>query len=201
MTLELYGYPVIIGNDLLAFDPNGPLKSYTNSMLGSFTYPRATTPCSILVNNGQVIWNDACRAWAGYPEAVIYRLKDGTFGHGEFKYASELPKNVKWAIGGFGLMDMWNPAGQGFKTINGTDYYNSVVYKTNHNVLGIKNGKVYGVYYKNMTGQQVDAHCKNWMRFDFAIMLDGGGLAAINGTEKFAQINTGSKQGYGIQFI
>lgn len=200
-TLEMYGYPVIIGNDILAFNPNGAIKNYANSMLGSFTYPRATTPCSILVNNRQVVWNDACRAWAGYPEAVIYRLTDGTFGCGEFKYASELPKNVKWAVGGFGLLDLWNPDGQGFKTINGTDYYNTVAYKTYHNVLGLKNGKVYGIMYRAMTAVQVNEHCKKKMRFDHAIMLDGGGLAAINGTESFAQYHTGLKQGYAIQFI
>ena len=37
--------------------------------------------------------------------------------------------------------------------------------------------------------------------FEYAIMLDGGGLAAINGEEKFAKINATAKQGYAIQFI
>lgn len=200
-TLKLYGYPVIIGNDLIAFNPKGSIGGYSNSMLGSFTYPRATTPCSILVNDGKAIWNDACRAWAGYPEAVIYRLKNGKFGWGEFKTAKELPKDVKWAVGGFGLMDMWNPDGQGFKIINGTDFYNTVAYKTYHNVLGLKNGKVYGIMYHAMNAVQVNDHCKKKMRFDHAIMLDGGGLSAINGTEDFAKYHTGIKQGYAIQFI
>ena len=43
--------------------------------------------------------------------------------------------------------------------------------------------------------------CKKNFHFDKAILLDGGGLAAINGTETFAQINTSVKQGYAIQFI
>ena len=201
LTLKIYGMPTIIAKDLITFNPKGTLANYANSMLGSFTYPRATTPCSILVNNGEVIFDQACRAWAGYPEAVIYRLKNGTFGHGEFKYAKDLPKDVDWAIGGFGLMDMWNASGQGFRTIRGSDFYNTVVYQTNHNVLGIKNGMVYGVYYKNMTGSQINTHCKDKMQFDFAILLDGGGLASMNGGESFAKIKTGIKCGYAIQFI
>lgn len=200
VTLEIYGQPTIIGKDLIAFNPKGSISQYSNSMLGSFTYPRATTPCSILVNNGDVIFDQACRAWAGYPEAVIYRLNDGTIGHGEFKYAKDLPKGTKWAIGGFGLLDMWNPSGQGFKKIGSSDFYNTVAYKTDHLVLGVKNGMVYGVYCKNMTAEQVNELCKK-MQFDFAIMLDGGGLAAMNGTENFAKIKAHQKCGYAIQFV
>lgn len=199
-TLEMYNQPVIIGNDLLAFNPKSGLKNYKNSILGSFTHPRATTPCSILVNNGQIIFNDSCRFWAGYPEAVMYKCND-TVSVGEFISAADLPLGTQWAVGGFGLLGLWNPNGQGFKTINGTDFYNSVVYKTNHNVLGYKNGKVFGIYFKNMTAKQIDTMCKDKFKFEFAILLDGGGLAAINGDEKFAQINTQTKQGYAIQFI
>lgn len=196
LTLKLYGHPTIIGNDLLAWSPKAPLKGFANSMLGSFTYPRATTPCSILINNGKVICGSACHAWLGKPESVIYRLKDGTFGIKRVKSSSELPNNVKWAVGGMGLLDMYDPEAEGF-----TGQYADVLRKTNHNVLGIKNGKVYGVYYENMTGQQINAHCKNWMRFDYALLLDGGGLAAMNGTEPWAKINVGCKQGYALQFI
>lgn len=201
ITVAMYGMPVIMARDLVAFNPGGPLKDYANAMLGSFTYPRATKPCSILVNDGKVIFDQACRAWAGYPEAVIYRLNNGAIGHGEYRYAKDLPKGTKWAIGGFGLMDLYNPSGQGFKTIDGSDFYNTVAYRTDHNVLGAKNGILYGVYYKNMTDKEINAHCKEKMRFDFAIMLDGGGLASMNGKESFAKIKTGIKCGYAVQFI
>lgn len=206
VTLEMYGFPTIIAKDLIPFAPNGkPLRNYANSMLGSFTYPRAKTPCSILVSNGDVIWDQSCRYWAGYPEAVIYRLKDGTFGHGEFKLASELPKDVLWAVGAFGLQDMWNPSGQGFKkiTVNGktSDYYTTVAYETYHNVLGVKNGMVYGVLYESMTAPEVDDHCKNRMQFEYAIMLDGGGLGSANFSEPFGKFRTGISCGYAIQFV
>lgn len=196
ITICMYNYPVIIGNDLIAFNPSGALSKYKNSMLGSFTYPRATTPCSILINDGKVVCGNSCHAHLNKPETVIYRLKDRTFGIKRCLSYSELPSNVDWAIGGMGLCDMYNPDIEGF-----SGSYADVLRKTNHNVLGIKNNMVYGVYYKNLTGQQINSHCKNTMKFEMAILLDGGGLAAMNGGESFAKINTSSKQGYAIQFI
>lgn len=196
ITLQMFGYPVIIGNDLLAWSPKSSLYGFNNSMLGSFTYPRATTPCSILINYGKVICGDSCHSHIKKPESVIYRTNDGEFGIKRVIYTSELPKNIKWAVGGMGLMDMYDPDAEGF-----TGVYSDVLRKTNHNVLGVKNDKVYGVYYKNMTGQQINTHCKNTMKFDYALLLDGGGLAAINGSESFSKINVGCKQGYALQLI
>lgn len=195
-TLQIYGYPVIIANDLIAWSPNAPISGFKNSMLGSFTYPRATTPCSILINEGHVQYGSACHAFLGKPETVIYKTYDGKIGTKRVLYSTELPNNVKWAVGGMGLLDMYDPEAEGFM-----GSYADVLRKTNHNVLAVKKGKVYGVYYKNMTGQEINAHCRDKMKFEKAILLDGGGLAAINGTEKFAQINTKAKQGYAIQFI
>ena len=196
VTLELYGQPTIIGDDLIAWSPKTSLKGYANSMLGSFTYPRATTPCSFLINNGTCICGTSCHAHLNKPESVIYRLTDGTFGIKRAKTISDLPKNIKWAVGGMGLLDNYEPKAEGFE-----GQYADVLRQTNHNVLGIKNGKVYGVYFKNKTASQINTMCKNNFHFDMAIILDGGGLAAINGTETFAQINTHCKQGYAIQFV
>lgn len=196
VTLQMYGYPVIIGKDLIAWSPKSAISGYKDSMLGSFTYPRATTPCSFLINNGVCICGTSCHAHINKPESVIYKLNDGTLGIKRALTVKDLPKNIKWAVGGMGLCGMYNPAAEGF-----TGAYSDVLRKTNHNVLGIKNGMVYGVYYKNMTGQQINEHCKDRMQFEKAILLDGGGLAAINGAERFAKINTGCKQGYAIQFI
>lgn len=196
VTLQIYGCPVIIGNDLLAFDPNGGLKSYNNSISGSFTWPSDEKPCSILVNKGQAIYSAACHAYMGKPESVIYRLNNGVFGIKKCKSTAELPSGVRWAVGGMGLLANYDPAGEGF-----TGAQAGVLRKTNHTVLAVKNSKVYGTYYKNMTALQINAHCRDKMQFDYAIMLDGGHIAAINGTEKFAQINTSQVQGYGLQFI
>lgn len=192
----MYEQPTIIAKDLIAWSPKSSLKNFNNSMLGSFTYPRASVPCSILINNGQVINSNSCHAFLNNPETVIYRMKDGSFGVKKCKSTAELPKGVKWAVGGMGLLDNYNPKEEGF-----SGAYADVLRKTNHNVLGVKNNMVYGVYYKNMTANQINEHCKTKMKFDMAILLDGGGLAAINGTERFAQINVNCKQGYAIQFV
>lgn len=199
-TLQIYGMPTIIGNDLLPFNPKGPIRNFENSVLGSFTYPRATTPCSILKNNTGIVFNDACRSWAGYPEAVLYKC-NGVVEMGEFKYATDLPAGTTWAVGGFGLLDYWNPSGQGFKTIGSTDFYSSVAYRTNHIVLGYKNSKVYGVFCKNMDAPQLNTFCKEKMKFKLALKVDGGKLSAMNGAERFSKINTNMTQGYCVQFI
>ena len=138
----------------------------------------------------------ACHAYMGKPESVLYRLESGAFGIKKCKSAAELPTDVRWAVGGMGLLGNYDPAGEGF-----TGAQAGVLRKTNHTVLAVKNGKTYGVYYKNMTGQQINAHCRDKMQFEMAVMLDGGHIAAINGAEKFAQINTSQKQGFAIQFI
>ena len=50
-----------------------------------------------------------------------------------------------------------------------------------------------------MTGAQVNAFARDKHRFDMAIMLDGGGLAAINCG--VAKRNIYTKQGYILQAI
>ena len=55
------------------------------------------------------------------------------------------------------------------------------------------------VYCKTMTGKQVDAFCKDKLKLGLAIMLDGGHVAAINGEESFARINTAQRQYYLIK--
>lgn len=197
LTVKMYNCPTIVSTDILAWSPKAPLKNFTNSMLGSFTYPRATTPCSILVSSGQTLCAYSCHSSInGKPESVIYKTNKGEIKMARVRYTSELPKDIKWAVGGMGLVDNYNPSAEGF-----TGAYADVVRKTNHNVLGYKNGLLYGVYCPNMSGADINKLCKDKFKFEGAILLDGGGLAAINGTETFAKINTSTKQGYAIQFI
>lgn len=205
LTVLMYSQPTIIGHDIIPFNPKGPLSRFKNSALGSFTYPRATTPCSILVTGSTIVWNEASRAWAGYPEAVMYKA-NGKVKMGEFKLASQLPKGTEWAVGGFGLGAFWNPDGQGFKKIKMpdgkiSDFYSTVAYRTNHLVLGYKLGMMWLVFCKNMTAEKVNTLISQKFIFDYALMLDGGGLAAMNGEESFARIKTTINQGYAIQMI
>lgn len=189
--------------DILVFDPNTGVGAYADCLSGSFTYPSGVSPCSILVNKGTTIRSDACHAWLGFPETVLYRYKDGTFGIGKYKSANEIPnrQNVLWAVGGMGLLSMYNPAEEGFSkfTKNGKAYnYTDVLRDTNHTVLAIKNNECYGLYVPSMTGSEVNAFCKEH-KFDMAVMLDGGHIAAINTDD--IKINVGQQQGYALQFI
>ena len=127
---------------------------------------------------------------------MIYKTYLGGYGIDRVKASSELPDNVMTAVGGMGLLDYYDPEEEGF-----TGAYADVLRKTNHTVLGVKNNKWYGVYFKNQDAVTINNLCKLKFRFDAAVLLDGGGIAAINGTENFAKINTSTKQGYAIQFV
>lgn len=192
LTIQLYGHPVIVTKDILISNPKKGCKYFANSLSGSFSH--AKQPCSIAVSDGEVLWESACHAWLGSPESVLYRLENGTFGIRRYMYANELPKNVRWAVGGMGLGKMYAPKSEGF-----TGQYADVLRKTNHTVIGVKRGMVYLIYAKNLTGDGVNDLVEDKLKLDFAVMLDGGHVAAINGDEKFAQLNTAQTQYYLIQ--
>lgn len=194
LTIKLYDMPVIICNDITAFNPGKGCGSFANSLSGSFSYQKK--PCSILVNKGQPVYSASCHAHINKPESVLYRLSSGKFGIKRCLSTSALPSGVKWAVGGMGLLDLYDPAAEGF-----TGAYGDVVRLTNHTVLGVKNGLCYLLYCKSMTGAQVNTFVKNKLKLEMAIMLDGGHVAAINGEESFARINTGQVQYYLIQGI
>lgn len=194
ITLKMYNMPVIISEDIIISNPKSGCKNYTNSLSGSFSYQKK--PCSILINNGNTVCSSACHAWLNKPETVIYRTTSNKLGIKKCKYSTELPSGVKWAVGGMGLLDMYNPTEEGF-----TGNYADVLRTTNHTVLGIKNNMCYLLYCKNMSGSQINTFCKDKMKFEMAILLDGGHVAAINGEESFAKINTSQVQYYLIQAV
>ena len=198
LTCKLYNIPTIISKDLIACDPNSSVKPYENSISGSFTYPSSDKPCSILINKGKDIFSTACHAFLGKPESVLYRTKSGSFGLKRCLNTSDLPnrENIVWAIGGMGLCNYYNPTVEGF-----SGAYADVLRTTNHTVLGVRNGACYLQYYPNMSASQINAYCQNKMKFDFAILLDGGHIAAINGSESFAEINMKQYQGYIVQGV
>lgn len=193
-TVRLYDMPVIIAKDIIVCNPKSGCKNFANSLSGSFSYQQK--PCSILVNRGDVLCASACHAFLGYPESVLYRLEGGKFGIQRAKSAGELPENIRWAVGAMGLLDYYDPAAEGF-----TGAYGDVVRKTNHTVLGAKAGMVHLVYCRNMTGAEVNAFCRDKLKLELAVMLDGGHVAAINGGESFARINTSQAQYNMIQAV
>lgn len=193
LTIKLYDMPVIVCNDIVITNPGKGCKNFKNSLSGSFSYQKK--PCSILISGEKTLWSAACHAHINKPESVLYRLDNGRFGVKRCLSASALPSDVRWAIGGMGLLDMYNPAAEGF-----TGAYSDVLRKTNHTMIGVKNDLVYLCYCKNMTGTQVNDYAKK-LGLTYAIMLDGGHVAAINGGESFARINTGQAQYYLIQGV
>lgn len=195
ITLEIYGKPCIVARDIVVCNPKAGVGSFANSISGSFS--DGIAPVSILVADGKAVREVSCHFWdkPGYPESVLYRAADGTIGIRRVRSYEELPK-LKWAVGGFGLLSMYNPAAEGF-----TGKFADVLRRTAHTVLGEKDGWLYLLYLKNMTAAEVNSFCKSKLMLDRAIMLDGGHVAAINGAEKFAQINMGQKQLYLIQGV
>lgn len=202
LTLKIFSNPVIIAPDLLPSPGTTSLSKYPNSINGSFY--GGGKPCSILVQDGKVLQEWSCHAYLyNKPEAILYKLYDGTVGVKEAVNANELPKNVKWAIGGLGLLNYYNPTKQGFckLTANGkTQDFSDVLRKTNHSMIGYKNGYFYLVYCTNMNASGVNDFAKK-LGLKYAIMLDGGHIAGINGDESFAKINTYIRQYYVVQGV
>jgi len=198
-TVKLEGMPAILAKNIVPFNPSAPLSKWNNTISGGFS--ASGEPCSILVQDGKAKCRYACHYWYGCPESVLYRLTDGTVGIARVKTTDELPKNLRWAVGGMGLLDNYAPTTEGFckLTANGkTENFGDVLRDTNHTVLGYKNGLFYLIYCKSMTAAQVNAYAKK-VGLELAIMLDGGHVAAINGNESWAKINTKQKQYYAIQ--
>lgn len=187
LNVELYGQPAILARDIDPLNLSGRLPE--NSISGSFSWQGA--PCSILVRGGRVVRGMSCHYPT--PESVLYKTRDGAVRIARVASASLLD-NVVWAVGGMGLLGNYNPAAEGFIRA-----FSDVLRKTNHTVLGYKGGMLYGVYCKNMTAQQVNALCRNKLKLEYAIMLDGGHVAAIHAA--CSKINTNQRQYYAVRFL
>ena len=187
LNVELYGQPAILARDIDPLNLSGRLPE--NSISGSFSWQGA--PCSILVRGGRVVRGMSCHYPT--PESVLYKTTDGAVRIARVASASLLD-NVVWAVGGMGLLGNYNPAAEGFIRA-----FSDVLRKTNHTVFGYKGGMLYGVYCKNMTAQQVNALCRNKLKLEYAIMLDGGHVAAIHAA--CSKINTNQRQYYAVRFL
>lgn len=192
VNVTMFNQPVIVAKDALPAAVNAPLKKFAYAISGSFSWERK--PCSILVRYGERIRDAACHAHLGYPESVLYRTDDGTFGVARVRSAAELPGNTAWAVGGCGLLDNYNPAAEGF-----IGRYADVLHRTNHTYIGTKGKFVYLGYCKNMTAIEVNNYVKK-LKLDYAVLLDGGHIAAINGPDD--KINTSvTTQSYIVQGV
>ena len=175
-------------------------NAYRNCISGVFQYLNNTN--AIMIYGDRIIGNASAHSWLGFPDSCLIYYKDGTFAVKRVTHISkeELDK-VYWAISGVGLLDMYDPATEGYARFrkNGKQYnYSDVLRKTNHTAIGVKDGEVYGLYLANMTGAQVNVYCKK-IGLDMAVMLDGGHIAAIN--SDIGKANAYQKQHNIIQFV
>ena len=187
LNVELYGQPCILARDIDPLNLSGRLPE--NSISGSFSWQGQ--PCSILVRAGRVVRGMSCHYPT--PESVLYKTTGGAVRIARVSSAAALG-DVVWAVGGMGLLGNYNPAAEGF-----TGAYSDVLRKTNHTVLGYKGGLLYGVYCRSMTAQQGNAFCRDKLKLEYAVMLDGGHVAAINGACN--KINTNQRQFYAVRFL
>ena len=187
LNVELYGQPAILAREIDPLNLSGRLPE--NSISGSFSWQGA--PCSILVRSGRVVRGMSCHYPT--PESVLYKTRDGAVRIARVSSAAALG-DVVWAVGGMGLLGNYNPAAEGF-----TGRFADVLRKTNHTVLGYKGGLLYGVYCRSMTAQQVNAFVRDKLKLEYAVMLDGGHVAAINGA--CSKFNTQTRQFYAVRFL
>lgn len=187
LNVELYGQPTLIARDIEPVNMSGPLPR--NAISGSFSWQGQ--PCSILVRGGRVVRDWSCHY--PRPESVLYKTLDGAVRIARVSSAAALG-NVVWAVGGMGLLGGYDPEMDGF-----TGIYSDVLRKTNHTVLGYKGEMLYGVYCRSMTAQQVNAFCRDKLKLEYAVMLDGGHVAAIHGACN--KINTQTRQFYAVRFL
>lgn len=195
ITLQMYSTPVICCKDIVVASPKTGVGNFKNCISGSFS--DGVEPVSVMVSDGKVIRGHSCHFWdaPGYPETVLYKTVTGEIGIKRVKTVNELP-SLKWAVGGMGLLDLYNPSAEGF-----SGKFSDVLRKTDHTVIGEKDGYIYLVYLANMTAKEVNNFCKNKLMLNKAVMLDGGHIAAINGEEDFAKKNLSQKQLYIIQGV
>lgn len=187
LNVELYGQPCILARDIEPVNMSGPLPR--NAISGSFSWQGQ--PCSILVRGGKVVRDWSCHY--PRPESVLYKTTGGAVRIARVSSAAALG-DVVWAVGGLGLLGGYDPELDGF-----TGVYSDVLRKTNHTVLGYKGGMLYGVYCRSMTAQQVNAFCRDKLKLEYAVMLDGGHVASIHGACN--RINTQTRQFYAVRFL
>jgi len=194
IAITMYGCPTVVGKKVIPFNPRGGIQNWSYTMSGSFTEPRFEYPCSICVNEGSILFAQACHYWTeGKPESAIYQMPDGSFGIKRVLQISELPNGFLWAVGGMGLLDNWAPEVEGF---DGSQ--SGVHRRTGHIVLGYKNGLIYGVAFKNHTSRELNSICRDYFMFEGAILLDGGSVFQYN-IGPF-QKDVKQRCGYAIQF-
>lgn len=147
-----------------------------NSISGTFQwYGKTISP---LVVDGKLINGTSAHAWFDKPDTVLYF--DGEVKETRTMYFDE---PCQWAIGGVGLHNL-DPVAEGYG-----EYYKDGVPKgkysdvhryTGHTMIGVyPDGYMILVYAKG-TGNDMRELMMDILGCKYAVMLDGGHIAAVN---------------------
>lgn len=174
-TIKAFGnYLHITDPELVVpFNPKGKkLKYLNNCVSGSFSWKGK--PISIMVANGEVIRATTCHSWLNKPESVLWYDYNGNHGISQISNTSELPNNVKFAIGGAG-MKPGDAEKEGF-----TGAYSDVFRKTSHMLIGFDNfGYFNAIEVADMNKAEMIKHMQK-LGIEEYILLDGGHVTGSN---------------------
>ncbi len=195
--LKAYGINVIIGrpeNVKIVSGEGKGTKYYNNSISGTFsTYEKSGrgVPISITIVDNQIIREYSCHVDDKKPESVIY-FDGSKVGIEREQYAKSViakHKEIKWAIGGLGLVKdgdykYYDNVKEGF-----AEEFEDVIRNTSHTVIyEDKWGYIGLAYFRKHRTRNVIRILKN-LGVVNAVQLDGGHLSSINTKEYKQNIN------------
>lgn len=163
---------------------------FLETISGTFQYQNVTS--SMLCVWGKWKRSSSTHDWLKQPETVIYITKSGEVKSQRCLTKNEIKDDVLHAVGGLGLHN-YDPKVEGF-----IGKYADVIAYNNHTSLGWDGQQWFGVYFTG-TAEELRDYMMNVLKCKFAILLDGGHIAAINSKDK--KINLKQKQNNMIQFL
>lgn len=137
-----------------------------NSISGTFQWKGNVV--SPLVVDGKLINGNSAHAHKDNPDTVLYF-------DGEVKEERTIyfDRPCKWAIGGVGLHN-WNPQLEGYYGV-----YGDVLRNTYHTMVGVYPDGYMVLVYAKGTGDSMRKLMMDRLKCKYAIMLDGGHIAAV----------------------
>lgn len=170
-------------------------SSFKNAVNGTFYW--AGNPNGLLISRGKILCDHSSHYWRGYPQTILLCNKDDNMYIRRIRTTKELHTpigEVKWAIGGLGLIypqgcpNKSDPKAEGFFKDTKGDY-SDVLRSTHKTSIGYsyKEKLVYIVVHERHISYTELVEELTQLGLDMAIGLDGGGSSAIrvNNQNKF----------------
>jgi len=145
---------------------------YSNCISGTFQYKNVTS--SMLCIWGSWKRKSSTHDWLKQPETVLYQTNTGEVNAKRCLISSEITEVVQHAIGGVGLHN-YDPKAEGF-----IGKYADVLLTNKHTAIGYDGKDFIAVYFPKANAKQMKDVMLNKYGCIFAIILDGGHIAAAN---------------------